>query len=286
MDRLGYVKQQLSMKGKAMKKYLGFLGLVAAVQLAGCAAVTNRTLEVETHMSESVFLDPVPPNLKVIYMSARNTSDHPELDIRSSLAAALTQRGYQVSDDPNKAHYMLRINILQAGKLDPADKDKVLGAKFGEALLGGVIAGGAASAFGASGRTATGVGVGVAAGVAIGNMLFKDVLYSVVVDIQLSERPLSGAKVKTSTNTASSQANMSAERSVSAKQKGGKTTVNVDASVQANSRNINQSIDEEKDFKQYQIRSVAYAEKVNLKFEEANPVLMAKLTSSLSNLFD
>ena len=269
-----------------MNRFAVFVGAAVVFLLAGCAAIQNRELEVETHMSESVFLDPVPPALKTVYMSARNTSDHPETELRGPLAQALTQRGYQVVDDPTKAHYMLRINILQAGKLDPADKDKVLGAKFGEALMGGAVAGVAANALGANGRTATGVGLGVAAGIGIANMMYKDVLYSVVVDIQLSERPLSGAKVKTSTASNSSQANLSAQKSVSTSTKGGKTTVAVDASAQSNSRNVNQSIDEEKDFKQYQIRSVAYAEKVNLKFEEANPVLIAKLSSSLSNLFD
>ena len=43
---------------------------------------------------------------------------------------------------------------------------------------------------------------------------------------------------------------------------------------------------EEGDFKQYRLRSIAYADQMNLKFEEAAPLLVAKLSSSLSNLFE
>lgn len=266
------------------------LALLAAVTtLTGCAAgdalLNHRELEVETHMSETVFLDPIPPNLKTIFVTARNTSDHPELDVKGPLSTALIARGYTLVNDPKAAHYLLRLNVLQAGKVDADDRSALLSAKYGEPLLGGSIGLAAGSAIGGTGA-GIGVGLAAAAGTVAANHFYKDVLYATVLDIQLSERPLSGAKVKTNTVTGAGQFNGSDEISVTNKKKGATHTTVVGETATRNARVVTQNIDEEKDFKQYQIREVAYAEKVNLKFEEANPLLITKLTSTLSNLFE
>jgi len=267
------------------------LALLAAVAtLTGCAAgdalLNHRELEVETHMSETVFLDPIPPTLKTVFMTARNTSDHPEVDVRGPLASALIARGYTLTEDPAKAHYLLRLNVLQAGKVDADDPSILLAAKYGEPLAGFAVGAATAGALGAGTGGSLGVGVALGAGTAVANHFYKDVLVAVVVDIQLSERPLSGAKVKTNTVTGAGQFNGSDEISVTNKKKGATHTTVVGETATRNARVVTQNIDEEKDFKQYQIREVAYAEKVNLKFEEANPLLIAKLTSTLSNLFE
>src|SRR3954470_21734654 len=63
--------------------------LAAALTLAGCqaadAVINNSTLNVQTQMSETIFLDEVPPSLKTIYVSVRNTSDRPDVDFRAPL---------------------------------------------------------------------------------------------------------------------------------------------------------------------------------------------------------
>ena len=65
--------------------------LLALSALTGCAGtdalVNHADLTVHTHMSETVFLDPVGLNQKTIYMGFRNTSDYPDIDIRGALAA-------------------------------------------------------------------------------------------------------------------------------------------------------------------------------------------------------
>jgi len=245
--------------------------------------MNHGDLQVQTHMSETVFLDPVPPNAKTVFVSARNTSDHPEIDLRGPLSQAVAARGYTVVADPKLAHYMLRVNVLQAGQIDTQSKESMLMAKYGEPLLAGVGAGVVANQFGAGGNASTGVGLGVAAGTFLANQLVKDVTYSVVVDIQLSERPLSGAKVKQTTSTAAVQGNGSVDR---AKTSQTPTGAGYSGAATGNAKVKTQYVDEESDFKQYQIREVAYADKMNLKFEEASPLLLARLTSSLSNLFE
>jgi hypothetical protein len=260
------------------------------ILLTGCAAgdavINHGSVDVQTHMSETVFLDPVPPNLKTVYVSARNTSDHPEVDVRGQLMQSITERGYQVVQDPMQAHYMLRINVLQAGKIDPKSKDGLLSAKYGEPLLGGAVAAGATSLVTSNSAAIGGVGLAVGLGTFAANALYKDVTYTVVIDIQLSERPLNGSKVQTTTTTSNSQRNGTHSSKTAGIGTGAAKTTQTDYSATDNSRNVGQNIVEEKDFKQYQIREVAYADKVNLKLEEATPMLVTRLASTLSNLFD
>jgi hypothetical protein len=267
--------------------FLARLGaLASAAALAGCAAgdamINHSKLEVQTHMSETVFLDPVPQTERTVYVTARNTSDHPDIDLRGVLAGAIAARGYQIVTDPDLAHYMLRINVLQAGEMK--DKAGMLAAKYGEPLIAGAVAAGATSALGGSGAATTGAGLGVGLATFAANQFIKNVAYSVVVDMQLSERPRSGAKVKQSTSTLAGQANGSSERLATAQPpQGGRS---VSGAAMYNAKVKTQQIDEDVDFKQYQLREVAYAEQVNLKLEEAAPMLVAKLTNSLSNLFE
>ncbi|HYG89907.1 MAG TPA: complement resistance protein TraT [Azospirillum sp.] len=262
----------------------GRLILLAAATTAlyACAAaevaMTKQDLTVQTHMSESVFLDPVPPSAKTVYVTARNTSDHPEIDLRGPLTQAIAARGYRIVDDPNAAHYMLRLNVLQAGEINPQTKGQMLAAKYGEPLVLGAAAAGTAAAFGGSSRGATAAGLGIAAVSFIANTLVKDVTYSVVVDIQLSERPLSGKKVATKTGTVNTGYNANHQALA--------TPGGIATQGSANGRVKVQTVDEVSDFKQYQIRTIAYADKMNLKFEEAVTPLVTKLSSSLSNLFE
>ncbi|WP_158240492.1 complement resistance protein TraT [Telmatospirillum siberiense] len=273
------------MRPKALPGLL--LSISAAAALAACAAadsaINHGTLDVQTHLSETVFLDPVPPDQKTIYVSARNTSDHPEVDLRGPLMQAVAARGYAVVQDPNQAHYMLRVNVLQAGKIETKDKGSLLSAKYGEPLLAGAGAAALAHVAGGNATATTATGLGVAAGTFLLNQAFQTVTYSVVVDIQLSERPLKGSKVKQSTTTTAAQGNGSLE---SARTSQTPTGGGASVSATLNTKVKTQQVEEESDFKQYQIREVAYADQMNLKFEEASPLLIAKLSSSLSNLFE
>jgi opacity protein-like surface antigen len=268
-----------------MYKKIIAVSLVAL--LSGCAAadvaMNHSDLKAQTHMSETIFLDPVPPSAKTIYVSARNTSDHPELDIRGPLTQYVAARGYTIVQDPNQAHYMLRINILQAGQIDPNSKNSMLMAKYGEPLLGGVAAGAIANSLGAGNGTSLGVGLGVGAATFLANQMIKDVTFSVVVDVQLSERPLNGAKVSQSTNTYTGKTNMTNESAKLPLTPGGS---GYSSSSTLNTNGKSQRVDEQSDFKQYQLRQIAYADKMNLKFEEATPLLITKISMSLANLFE
>ena len=231
------------------------LTLGVASWLGGCAAadtaLNHRDLQIQTHMSETIFLTPVAPALKTIYLGARNTSDYPKIDLKAPLALALAARGYRVVDDPEKAHYMLRVNLLQAGPIDNKTKTEALATKYGEPIL---IGGGGAvlsRVLGGDVAATVAIGLGLAATDYLANQLVQDVTYSVTADIQLSERPLHPGKP--------GKADQSATQ-----------TPPVD----------------ENGFKQYRTRALVYAEQMNLKFDDAAPLLVSRLTSSLSNLME
>jgi hypothetical protein len=261
--------------------------LAAALALGGCQAadaiINNSTLNVQTQLSETIFLDAAPPNQRTVYVSVRNTSDRPDVDFRAPLMQAIAARGYRIVDDPAQAHFMLRANVLQVGPIRDQDRGALLSAKYGEPLLGGLAAGAITAGFGGGSNAALGVGLGVAAGSYLANQLIKNVTYAVVTDIQLSERPRRGTVVNQRTTSVNASGNASSTVSV------GPSTRNsssISTSGTENSRVRSQDVFERADFKQYQIRSMAYAEKVNLQFDEAVPVLVQRLAGTLSNLFE
>ena len=160
----------------------------------GCAAthvaISKRDLDVQTKMSSTIFLDPVAKNKQVIYLQVRNTSDKSDLKIEDSIRSGITGRGYKIVKDAGRAHYMLQINVLQAGKIDPAAAQAAFGAGYGGAMTG-ILAGAAA---GGSGRdAATG---GLLGGIieTVSGAFVKDVTYSIITDLQISERNGGGWK--------------------------------------------------------------------------------------------
>ena len=273
--------------GPALNRVGLALAAGALLALPGCSGVdalaNHGELDVHTHMSESVFLDPVPDAQKTVYVGVRNTSDYPDIDVRGPLIQAIGQRGYTVVGDPGDAHYMVQVNVLQAGKLQPGQTGALLGASYGEPLLAGAIAGGLTAGGTGNYGAATGVGLGVAAATFLMNEAFQDVTYAVTTDIQISERPLHGEKVAQHTHTGAYKTNHASSYAVT------ESTPYSSGEADTNHTNENfrtQEVDEFSDYKKYQVRDVAYADKVNLKMTEAVPTLVVHLTSSLANLFE
>ena len=83
-----------------MKTLLISALLITTLGLSGCGAihtsVAKRNLDVQTKMSSSIFLDPVEPEQRTIFVDIRNTSDKPEFDLKPQVIESLRARGYQV----------------------------------------------------------------------------------------------------------------------------------------------------------------------------------------------
>jgi hypothetical protein len=225
----------------------------------GCAAtqvaIEKRNLDVQTKMSETIFLDPVSPDRKTVFIDVKNTSDK-EIEIAPELCASLAKREYRVVQDPNVAHYMLQVNILSVGKMDPSALQSVIGAGYGGAAFGGIVGAGIGAATTQSwGGMAAGGLIGGAVEVLAGSVV-KDVMYAIITDVQISER--SSATV---------------------------TQVVVSTLSQGTQSTIQQQSEGTVNWKRYRTRIGTSANQVNLKFEDAIPEIKNGLCKSIGGVF-
>lgn len=170
-------------------KFINTLCLCAlAIVINSCfashTAITKRKLDVKIRMSESIFLDPLSSDKQVAYVKIRNTSGDESLNLDSKIKLALLNKGIEITDDPDEAYYILQANVLRSG----INKNKdALATSFGDAIIPGVLGG----VIGKQTNGNVGAAIGAAAGVGagfLGSTLIKDVTYSIVTDIQLSQR--------------------------------------------------------------------------------------------------
>lgn len=239
---------------------------VGLMLLAGCAAsqtmISKRNLDVQTKMSETIFLDPVGPEQKVMYVEVRNTSDKDNFDLEGPIRDAMTKRGYRVTKDPKEAYYRLQANVLQVGKSDATAAQAALQAGYGGGLTVGAVAGAGigAAAGGWTGAAAGGLAGAVAGGATefVTGALVKDVYFTVITDIQVVEKAADGVIVRQD-----SQQNLAQGMGGSQQQTSSEVTK----------------------FKKYRTRVVSSANKANLDYEEAAPALTQGLTRALSGLF-
>jgi hypothetical protein len=139
----------------------------------------ENKLEVETLLSQTIFLRPVLHGERSVYLRFNSTSDKPVdlTGLQKELATRLMAKGYRITS-PEKANFLLQINILSISKSSkPLTKDAVANG-FGAAVaIAGAAAGPAGSVVGTATQSAT-------------NLLFRDTYYNMTTDIKLSERPV------------------------------------------------------------------------------------------------
>lgn len=239
---------------------VSILAAAGAISLSGCAAtqvaLEHKNMDVQTKMSNTVFLTPVPPAEQTVYIQFKNTSDK-TLDVSAleqEIDANLANQGYRVVPY-QLAHYMLQINVLSVGKSSPSAAQEALGGGYG-GTLGSAIAGAAAG--GVIGQSYVGAGVGgLVAGVGgfVADSLVKNVTYDMVTDVQIGERSKSVVNQQTNANL----------------QQGTSTTTTQQTSSSGH-------------WIYYRTRIVSTANKVNLDFKTALPALQGQLVHSLSGI--
>jgi len=236
----------------------GALAPVLLLGLGGCAAtqvaLEHKDLSVQTQMSNTVFLDLENRVQKTVYLDVRNTSSS-NLAIEPIIRARLEQAGYQLPSDPTEAFYILQVNVLHVGTSNPSALYSSIRSGFGGPLAGGLTG----AAIGATTSSANGNLKGAVIGSAlelIAGSLVKDVTYSIITDIQITERSVDPVAQKLQSNF----------------QQGADTQ-------------ITQSSDHVSDRKKYRTRVVSSANKVNLKFEAALPQLETQLARSIAGIF-
>ena len=233
--------------------------VVSCLVLSGCSAmgtaIKKRNLDVKTQMSQTVWLEP--SSEKTVYIQIRNTSDKDMSDLQTLLAQDLRAKGYNVTSSPDSAYYWIQANVLKAEKMDLRQAQGLHSTGYEGAAAGAALGAGITAYNSTSGGAI--LGVGLAAGLAgmAADAMVEDTNYTMVTDLQISER--SKATV---------------------------TTDNVAALRQGNSGVKVQTSSEEGNRMKYQTRVVSNANKVNLKFEEAKPVLEAQLAKSVAGIMN
>ena len=240
-------------------------GLALLVLLSGCAAVhtsiAKANLDVQTRMSDAVFLDPVSPDKRTVFIQVRNTSDKPNFNIVQPLKAAIVAKGYRITEDPDQARFKLQAQVLSVTKADPSAATAALNAGYG-GVLGGMATG---ATIGAALDGWRGAGIGAGAGAIAGglagtvaNAMVKDVTYVAITDVQISQKTKQGVT--------------------------GTQQTLVD-NAQGTGAHVKQTFDETVNEKRYRTRVMSTANQVNLDYEDAAPRLNAGLTRVLAGLF-
>ncbi len=228
--------------------------------LAGCATATGPApqttsssglsagnMHLSAQMSSSIFLQPVGPSKKVVFVQGHNTSSAQGLRFGQLIQQRLVAKGYRITNNPRYAHYMLLYNIRYVGKASSSHAAAgALAGGFGGAILGGV-AGNGNGAF-------VGGGLGALAGGIIGAIMSSN-HYMMVVDIQLEQRQ-KGAY--TSTNTYAAQGTAS--------------------TLSSSAGGINGWLI-------YRDRIVAQASGLRLRFSYATPALSQEVAGELAGIF-
>ena len=250
---------------KLSKLFLGVLVFITTSLLLGCAAVhtviAKNELDVQTKMSDSVFLEPPSLDNKIIFVEVKNASDKANFNIQNEILTKLANKGYEITQDPDHAYYWLRANILSVEKVDSKAADDLLQAGYGGSLTGAV----AGTATGAALSGWSGAGIGGLAGAAafgiaelVADAAFEDTTYLVIADVEIAERAKDGVIIR-------EDSRQDAKQGLG----GGRTQI----SSEITSR------------KKYRTRIISTANKVNLSYQEAAPDLTSGLVSSISGLF-
>ncbi len=246
---------------RKLSKYLVIFAVFSGVLgLTGCQTtqklIKHGKLETETKMSDTIFLDPIEDSKRTVLLQIRNTTDKRGLNIESSIKNAIEEKGYKIVRNPKEANIMIQANILQVGKSSLENPLSILTGGYGstfEGMAAGAMLGGA---FSDSGRGALVGGLIGGAANTILDAAVEVVKYSMVTDLQISEK---------------ADGNFVSESS--------------DAFLKQGTSSYKKSEWQQKtNWKKYQTRIISVAKKVNLKFDEAEPELTKGLVMSISGL--
>ncbi|WP_018690929.1 complement resistance protein TraT [Algicola sagamiensis] len=230
--------------------------IIGLTFVQGCSAlhtaVDKRELDVQTKMSKSIFLDPVRPELRTVFVQIRNTSDKPGIRVRQQVIESVQSQGYRITDNPEEAYYWLQANILKIGKTDLRDSEDSVSRGFGGAIAGGAIGSQVGDGKGQVAAAVVGAAIGV-----MTDAMVDDTLYTMITDIQISEKAKNGVIV-----TQDSQADLNV----------------------GTTNTVKQYSTEKTDRKKYQTRIVSTANQANLEYQDAEPLLIKGLIQSIGGI--
>lgn len=274
-----------------------FFALGLVFYLSSCATVMsgieNAKLQTQAKMSNTIFLNPVSPSQKTVYVQIRNTSQVPMPDLKAMVAKKLEADGYRVIDDPQQAHYWLQTNVLYMGKETKfATFDGALAGGFGGALVGASIGQG----YGQGAAALGGAALGSLLGAAVGSAIHVDT-YLGVVDIQVAEK-INGKITKTVTSNYSQGETGPAVGATITNKSSGAYKSNANYTQGSHSNNSTTQIQENKEGTQvssqyetqsnrqdYRTRIVVEAKQTNMDLQKVTPDIESLISNEITGIF-
>jgi Enterobacterial TraT complement resistance protein len=247
-------------------RFCAGLAVVAAI-LSGCAAasisIAKRDLNVQTKTSSAIFVDPVPPADRTLYVEVRSGVSEFDRHAFSTFLReqfAKNENGYRIVNDPEQAHYIMLAYVLS---LEKASEGAAVAALKQGYVGGGDIATGATTGalVGSHKSAYRGAAIGslLAGGTSlVANALVQDVTYVLICDVSVRERVARGLLVRKDTS--------------------------IDAKV-SDTGSSQQRVSEASDRKEYRTRIVTTANKANLKLEEAQALMYDKTAYAMAGFF-
>ncbi|EMI4814724.1 conjugal transfer protein TraT [Campylobacter upsaliensis] len=246
--------------------------VLAMSLLSGCL---TTSLQTNSTMSQSIFLDPVAKEKRVVFLNIKNTSSC-QIHLEHKLKSNLEAKGYQISDDLENSTYILSTNVLYCDK------------KQENNTAGGALAGGAVGA-GISAYNSSSVSGAIAAGAIgalLGGLLAKvseDTIYQMQVDVNI--------KQKIQNKVLNQNVNINSQASVRDKKAsgflnsfGGNVRNEKIGQLNANLASSTQQ-SYESDYVERSTIILAEAVKTGLKLEEVSEILEDKITAQIAGLF-
>lgn len=259
---------------KLNTKLIGGISIAAALMFSGCA---TTELQTQSKMTRSVFLTPVKKSERIIYVDVRNTSGQELNNFLPLIEQNLQSRGYKLTDDPDVAKYILVANVLFAN--NKKENNAAGGAVAGAAVGGSVAA--------YNSRSAGGAVAGGLAGALVGGLIAKateDTIYQMVVDINIKER--TNQKVLTSTGANMGQAKVEDGRRAGFMNSFGGAVRSTEGGGSLNDNIVESSNQQyETNFIEKTTRVFAEATKMDLKLDEALPILERKMATQIAGIF-
>jgi outer membrane lipoprotein SlyB len=248
---------------------------LAIFVLVGCG---TTELQTRAKLTRTITLDKSEKDNKNMYLQVSNTSGGGEnLNLLNDLKTKLESKGYRIVENSKEASYGLFVNVLFANNLKEANAIKgatQAGALFGTGAVGA----------GQSGSNSLLIGaVAALSGGIIGSAMEDDV-FRAVIDVEI--RDYRGKEIQTARTTVDA----------------GETLTNTDRSGIANTlagslgnkdgvtdmeSGISESTTEfdTTSYNKYLTRAFVEAIRMDLKLDEALPILSSKASARISNLF-
>lgn len=249
-----------------------FTSVLSMSLLSGCL---TTSLQTNSTMSQSIFLDPVAKEKRVVFLNIKNTSSC-QIHLEHKLKSSLEAKGYQISDDLENSTYILSTNVLYCDK------------KQENNAAGGALAGGAVGA-GISAYNSSSAGGAIAAGAAgalLGGLLAKmseDTIYQMQVDVNIKQK-IQNKVLNQNTNINSQASVRDKKASGFLNSFGGNVRNEKVGQLNANLASSTQQ-SYESDYVERSTIILAEAVKTGLKLEEASEILEDKIAAQIAGLF-